>query len=164
MSIHTKKRLLSSRTCQPVNFVVGRLGQSWIPWRDRWARVNVSFCRSLALSWSALYSLLPGSIVWLLYSCLENPVGGGGWWAAVHGVTKSRTWLSDITFTLHFHALEKDMATHSSVLAWRTPGTEEPGGLPSMGSHRIGHDWSNLAAAVFWELRCGRNGREMFFM
>ena len=72
----------------------------------------------------------------------------GAWWAAVHGVAKSRTRLSDVIFTFHFHALEKEMATHSSVLAWRIPGTGEPGGLPSMGSHRVGHDWSNLAAAV----------------
>ena len=62
------------------------------------------------------------------------------WCAAVHGVAKSRTQLSDFTFTFHFHALEKEMATHSSVLAWRIPETEEPGGLPSMGSHRVGHD------------------------
>ena len=73
---------------------------------------------------------------------------GGAWWAAVHGVVKSRTQLSDFTFTFHFHALEKEMATHSSVLAWRIPGTVEPGGLPSMGSHRVGHDWSDLAAAA----------------
>ena len=71
---------------------------------------------------------------------------GGAWWAAVHGVTKSRTRLSDFTFTFHFHALEKEMATHSSVLAWRIPGTGEPGGLPSMVSHRVRHDWSDLAA------------------
>ena len=73
-------------------------------------------------------------------SCLENPIDGGAWWAAVHGVAKSRTRLSDFTFTFHFHALEKEMATHSSVLAWRIPGTGEPGGLPSMGSHRVIHD------------------------
>ena len=73
---------------------------------------------------------------------------GGAWWAAVHGVAKSRTRLSDFTFTFHVHALEKEMATHSSVLAWRIPGTEEPGGLLSMGSHRVGHDWSDLAAAA----------------
>ena len=79
---------------------------------------------------------------------LENPMDGGAWWAAVHGVAKSQTWLSDFTFTFHFHALEKEMATHSSVLAWRIPGTGEPGGLPSMGSHRVGHDWSDLAAAA----------------
>ena len=76
----------------------------------------------------------------LQYSCLENPVDGGAWWAAVHGVTKSRTRLSDFTFTFHFHALEKEMATHSSVLAWRIPGSGEPGGLTSMGSHRVRHD------------------------
>ena len=73
-------------------------------------------------------------------SCLENPVDGGAWWAAVHGVAKSRTQLSDFTFTFPFHALEKEMATHSSVLAWRLPGTGEPGGLPSVGSHKVGHD------------------------
>ena len=71
----------------------------------------------------------------LQYSCLENPMDGGAWWAAVHGVAKSRTRLSDFTFTFHFHALEKEMATHSGVLAWRISGTGEPGGLPSMGSH-----------------------------
>ena len=76
----------------------------------------------------------------LQYSCLENPMDGGAWWAAVHGVTSSQTQLSDFTFTFHFHALEKEMATHSSVLAWRIPGTGEPGGLPSLGSHRVGHD------------------------
>ena len=65
----------------------------------------------------------------LQYSCLENPMDGGAWWAAVHGVAKSRTWLNDFTFTFHFHALEKEMATHSSVLAWRIPGMGEPGGL-----------------------------------
>ena len=84
----------------------------------------------------------------LQYSCLENPMDGGAWWAAVHGVAKSRTRLSDFTFSFHCHALEKDMAAHSSVLAWRIPGTGEPGGLPSMGLHRVGHDWSDLAAAA----------------
>ena len=73
---------------------------------------------------------------------------GGAWWAAVHAVSKSRTRLSDFTLTFHFHALEKEMATHSSVLAWRIPGMGEPGGLPSMGSHRVGHDWSDLGAAA----------------
>ena len=76
----------------------------------------------------------------LQYSCLENPTDGGAWWAAVHGVAKSRTRLSDFTFTFHCHALEKETATQASVLAWRIPGTVEPGGLPSMGSHRVGHD------------------------
>ena len=73
---------------------------------------------------------------------------GGAWWAAVHGVAKSRTRLNDFTFTFLFHAMEKEMATHSSVLAWRIPGMGEPGGLLSMGSHRVGHDWKNLAAAA----------------
>ena len=76
----------------------------------------------------------------LQYSCLENPMDGGAWQAAVHGVAKSRTRLNDFTFTFHFHAWEKEMATHYTVLAWRIPGTGEPGGLPSMGSHRVGHD------------------------
>ena len=71
----------------------------------------------------------------LQYSCLANPMNRGAWWAAAHGVAKSWTRLSDFTFTFHFHALEKEMATHSSVLAWRIPGTGE-----SMGSHRVGHD------------------------
>ena len=74
--------------------------------------------------------------------------GWRAWWATVHGITKSRTWLSDFTFTFHFHALEKEMATHSSVLAWRIPGMGEPCGLPSMGLHRVRYDWSDLAAAV----------------
>ena len=73
---------------------------------------------------------------------------GGAWWVTVHGVTKSWTGLSYFTFSFHSHALEKEMATHSSVLAWRIPGTEEPGGLLSMGLHRIGHDCSDLAAAA----------------
>ena len=67
-------------------------------------------------------------------------MGGGAWWAAVHGVAKNQKRLRDFTFTFHFHALEKEMATHSSVLAWRIPGTGEPGVLPSMGSHTVGHD------------------------
>ena len=70
----------------------------------------------------------------------KNPMDGGAWWAAVHGVAKSRTGLSNFPFTFHFHALEKEMATHSSVLAWRIPGTVVPGGLLSMGSPRVGHD------------------------
>ena len=75
----------------------------------------------------------------------------GAWWTAVHGVAENRTRLSDFTFTFHFHAWEKEMATHSSVLAWRIPGTAEPGGLPSMGSHRVRHDLSDLAvAAALW--------------
>ena len=76
----------------------------------------------------------------LQYSCLENPMDRGAWWAAVHGVARSRTRLSDFTFIFRFHALEKEMATHSSVLAWGVPGMAEPGGLPSLGSHRVGHE------------------------
>ena len=84
----------------------------------------------------------------LQYSRLENPMDGGGWCTAVHGVTKSWTRLSDFTLTFHFHAFEKEMATHSSVLAWRISGTGEPGGLLSMGLHRVGQDRSNLAAGL----------------
>ena len=89
-----------------------------------------------------------GNGIPLQYSCLENPMDWGAWWAALHGVAKSRTRLSDFTFTFHFHALEKKMATHRSVLGWRIPGTGEPGGLPFMGSHRVRHNWSDLAAAA----------------
>ena len=74
------------------------------------------------------------------YTCLENPMDGGAWWAVVHGVARSWTRLRDFTFTFHFHALQEEMATHSSILAWRIPEMGEPGGLPSMGSHRVGHD------------------------
>ena len=76
----------------------------------------------------------------------QIPMDGGAWWAAAHEVARSRTRLSDFTFTFHFHALEKEMATHSSVLAWRIPGTGEPDGLSSMGSHRVRHDYCDLAA------------------
>ena len=76
----------------------------------------------------------------LQYPYLENPMDEGAWWAAVHGVARSQTQLSGFTFTFHFHVLEKEMATHSSVLAWRIPGTGKPGWLPSMGSHRVRHD------------------------
>ena len=81
-----------------------------------------------------------GNSTALQCSCLENPMNRGAWKAAVHGVAEGRTRLSDFTFTFHFHALEKEMATHSSVLAWRIPGTGEPRGLPSMGSRRVGQD------------------------
>ena len=79
-----------------------------------------------------------GNPLW--YSCWENSMGGGAWQAAVHGVAESRTRLREFTFTFHFHSLEKEMATHSSVLAWSIPGMGELGGLPSMGWHRVGHD------------------------
>ena len=80
-----------------------------------------------------------GNGIPLQCSCLENPMDRGDWWAAVHGVARGQTQLSDF-FTFHFHVLEKEMATHSSVLAWRIPWTAEPGGLPSTGLHRVGHD------------------------
>ena len=89
----------------------------------------------------------------LQYSCLETPMDGGAWWAAVHGVAKSRTQLSDFTFTFHFHALEKEMATHSSVLAWRIPGMGEPGGLLSMGSHRVGLKQFSSSSSIV-DLKC----------
>ena len=94
-----------------------------------------------------MYMIGEGNGTPLQYSCLENPMDKGAWWAAVHA--KGWTRLRDFTFTFHFHALEKEMATHSSVLAWRIPGMGEPGGLPSMGSRRVGHDRSDLAAAMY---------------
>ena len=119
-------------------------------------------------TWKVWCGVLCGSLNWsekqllfeayngtpLQYPCLENPMDGGAWLAAVHGVAKSRTRLSHFIFTFHFHALEKEMATHSSVLAWRIPGTGEPGELLSMGSHRVGHDWSDLAAAAACRRSC----------
>ena len=102
--------------------------------------LNISLGRSLISSVTCSTFYGEGNGTPLQYSCLENPMDGGAWWAAVHGVAKSQTRLSDFTFTFHFHALEKEMATHSNVLAWRIPGTGKPGGLPSMGSHKVGHD------------------------
>ena len=90
----------------------------------------------------------------LQYSCLENPMDGGAWKDAVHGVAEGWTQLSNFTLTFHFHALEKEMATHSSVLAWKIQGTGKPGGLPSMGSHRVRHDWSDLAIAIAIKIMC----------
>ena len=98
------------------------------------------FVPAVVFLWFSNSTLGEGNGNPLQYSCLENPMDGGAWWAAAHGVAEGRTRLSDFTFTFHFHALEKEMATDSSVLAWRIPGTGEPGGLPSMGSHRVGHD------------------------
>ena len=108
----------------------------------------VPFADLYILNISYWLSIGEGNGTPLQCSCLENPMDRVAWWAAVHGVAQSRTWLNDFTFTFHFHALEKEMATHSSVLAWSIPVTGEPGGLLSMGSHRVGHDWSDLAAAA----------------
>ena len=90
--------------------------------------MNAIVCKQSDITWSSYF------LTW------ENPMDGGAWKASVHGVAEGQTRLNDFTFTFHFDALEKDMATHSSVLAWRIPGTGEPGGLPSMGLHRVGHD------------------------
>ena len=87
-----------------------------------------------------IYLCREGNGTPLQYPCPENLMDGGAWWAVVHGVTWGWTQLSNFTFTFHFCTLEKEMATHSSVLAWRIPGTGEPGGLPSVGSHRVRHD------------------------
>ena len=109
-----------------------------IIWQLKWNYIITDKQQNNSMSLQVYFG--EGNGTPLQYSCLENPVDGGALWAAVHGVDKSWTRLSDFTFTFHFHALEKETATHSSVLAWRIPGTGEPGGLPSMGSRRVGHD------------------------
>ena len=133
-----------------------------IPWKRAWQPTPVYLPGESHLWfwawWATVHGIAKGQIrlkvtgegngTPLQYSCLENPRDGGALRSAVHEVAKSRTRLSNFTFTFHFYALEKEMATHSSVLPWRIPGTGEPGGLPSMGSHRVGHDWSDLAAAA----------------
>ena len=114
-----------------------------IPWTEEPGRLQ-------SIGWHTVgHNFSEGNGTPLQYSCLENPMDRGAWWATVHRVAKSRTRLSSFTFTFHFHALEKEMAAHSSILAWRIPGTGEPGGLPSMGSHRVGYDWSDLAEATW---------------
>ena len=114
--------------------------------RRRWRPLQYS-CLETPMDGGAWWAAVHGVALcrrrhWhpLQHSCLENPMDRGAWWAAVHGVSKSRTRLSDFPFTSRFPALEKEMATHSSVLAWRIPGMGKPGRLPSMGSHRVGHD------------------------
>ena len=127
------------------SLVVGD-GQGSLAWCSPWGSKE-SDNQTTGLNWTSIpnsqniYFLYigEGNGTPLQYSSLENPMDRGACSAAIHGVAKSWTWLSDFTFTFHFHAL-KEMATHSSVVAWRFPGTEEPGGLPSMGSHRVGHD------------------------
>ena len=110
-----------------------------IPWTEEPGRLWSIELKRAGHDWNNLAGMY----------CPENPMDGGAWWAAVHGVAKSQTRLSDFPFTFHFHALEKEMATHSSALAWRIPWTEKPGRLQSMGSHRVGHNWSDLAAAAY---------------
>ena len=127
----------------------------WIPLQHLWI-ISSRFYVSVSPSKRGRLSIWfgEGNGTPLQYSCLENPMDGGAWWAAIHRVVKSGTQLSDFTFTFHFSTLEKEMATHSSVLAWRIPGTTEPGGLLSTGSHRVGHDWSGLAAAAAYDWLC----------
>ena len=144
--MHTKSLQSCPTLCDPIDhsppgFSVLRILQA-IVMNPKWDRNGHSSIPRRRRQWHPTPVLLPG-----------NPMDGGAWWAAVHGVAEGRTRLSDFTFTFHFHALEKEMATHSSVLAWRLPGTGEPGGLPSMGSHRVWHDWSDLAAAAAFQGR-----------
>ena len=121
-----------------------------------WLELNTSiqyYSCSLECIYTHIHIYIEGSGTPLQYSCLENPMGGGAWWATVHGVAKSWTRLSDFTLTFHFHALEKEMATHSSTLAWEIPWTEEPRRLQSMGLLRVGHDWAtslSLFTFIHW--------------
>ena len=113
-----------------------------IPWMEEPGGLHSMGSLRVGHDWAtSLFTFMHWRRKWtpLQYSCLENPMDGRAWWAALHGVAKSRTWLSDFTF--HFHALEKAMAPHSSTLAWKIPWAEESGGLRSMGSLRVGHDW-----------------------
>ena len=124
-----------------------KISQSWMFNKNIQKLSDMKGLKSLLLTETSIYIRRQykcyngeGDGTPLQYSCLENPMDRGAWQAAVHGVAKSQTRLSDFTSTFHFHALEKEMATHASVLAWRIPGMGEPGGLPSMGSHRVRHD------------------------
>ena len=129
--------ILLSRVRQKLWYVtiLGPLSTDTLPYSLRSLALGEASCHIMRTFKTALWGEpREGNGTPLQYSCLENPMDGGAQWAAVHGVTKSRTRLSDFTFTFHFHALEKEMATHSSILAWRILGTGEPGGLPSMGS------------------------------
>ena len=149
-----------------VNFTLGCNRSLWEIWECRGQSEQIPKIE-LVPGDEYLYphscSVNKGLVVYLQDSCLENPMDGGAWWAADHEVAENRTRLSDFTLTFHFRALEKEMATHSSVPAWRIPGTGKPGGLPSMGSHRVGHNWSDLAVAAmifpsYWgDGTCRRN-------
>ena len=167
LGIHTEETRRERDTCTPMFiaalFIIARTWkQPRCPSADEWIRklwfiytmeyysnIKMNTFESVLMRWMNLELITQSEVSQrdregngnpLQYSFLENPMDGGAWWAAVRGVTKSWTRLSDFTFTFHFHALEKEMETHSSVLAWRIPGTGEPGGLPSMGSHRVRHD------------------------
>ena len=167
MGIYLKETIFEKDTCTPLFiaalFTIARTWRQprypstdeWISkfWdiyaREYYSAIKRNAFESVLMWWMNLEPIFgEGNGTPLQYPCLENPMDGEAWWAAVHGVAKSLTRLSDLTFTFHFHALEKEMATHSSVLAWRIPRTGEAGGLPSTGLHRVGHDWSNLAAAA----------------
>ena len=141
LGIRPEKTIIQKDTCTPVFvaalFTVAKTRkQPKGPWTEE--RIKKMWYTYIMEYYSAIGDG-DGTPLW--YSCLKHPMGGGAWWAAVRGVAEGRTRLSDFTVTFHFHALEKDMATHSSVLAWRIPGTgDSPGGLSSMGSHRVGYD------------------------
>ena len=156
LSVGVSLFFVFSSSCVCVNSYVGSWFFSWSasghhPGSSCFLSIKqIGFSTALpySSSWWVLANSREGNGTLPQYSCLENPMDGGAWWAAVYWVAKSRTGLSDFTFTFHFHALEKEMATHSSVLAWRIPGMGEPGGLLSMRSHRVRPDWSDLAAAA----------------
>ena len=145
-----QKNLLNTVPCLHLSCYSQNNFYSWVVFHSRIQSrfINCIWLLCFFIFFKSITVAREGNGTPLQYSCLENPMDGGAWWAAVHKVARSWTRLSDFTFTFHFHALEKETATHSSVLAWRIPGTGEPGGLPSLESHRVGHDWSDLAAAA----------------
>ena len=143
-----QQQYISALLLEPHSFFLIPPEQASTEHRAEFTVLSSGFSPAFSYTWREGEGNGEGNDTPLQYSCLESPMDGGAWWAAVLGIMKSRTRLSDFTFTFHLHALEKEKATHSSVLAWRIPGTGEPGGLLSMGSHRVSHDWSNLAAAA----------------
>ena len=133
--------LCDPRDCSlPGSYVHGIFQARILEWVAISKKGNAKECSSYCTIVLISHPSREGNCTLLQYSCLENPMDGRAWKAAIHGVAEGRTRLSDFTFIFHFHALEKEMATHSSVLAWRIPGMGKPGGLPSMGSHGVGHD------------------------